>query len=61
MSIVIRSIITVFLFSAFIALWYWAWRKENTSRFESAARLPLEDTADVPQADEQPRTHSTTL
>lgn len=43
MSMVIRSIITVCMFSAFIALWFWAWRRENRSSYDAAARLPLDD------------------
>lgn len=42
----IRGLITVTLFVAFIALWYWAWSKNRQADFDAAARLPLED--DVP-------------
>jgi cbb3-type cytochrome oxidase subunit 3 len=48
MSMIIRSSITVVLFAAFIAMWLWAWRKENAGRYAAAARLPLEDGAEHP-------------
>jgi cytochrome c oxidase cbb3-type subunit IV len=38
----IRTLITVSLFLAFIALWIWAWRRERHTDFADAARLPLE-------------------
>jgi cbb3-type cytochrome oxidase subunit 3 len=43
MSIVLRSIITVLMFGSFIALWFWAWRRENKPSYDAAARLPLDD------------------
>jgi cytochrome c oxidase cbb3-type subunit 4 len=42
---IIRSLITVTLFAAFIVLWFWAWRRERRADFEIAARMPLEDDA----------------
>lgn len=39
----LRSVLTVVLFAAFIALWIWAWRKDRKEDFEAAARLPLQD------------------
>jgi cytochrome c oxidase cbb3-type subunit IV len=38
-----RSLITVTLFVAFLALWYWTWRSERREDFDAAARLPLDD------------------
>jgi cytochrome c oxidase cbb3-type subunit 4 len=40
---IVRSVLTVCLFVAFIALWVWAWRSERHDEFAAAARLPLED------------------
>jgi cytochrome c oxidase cbb3-type subunit 4 len=40
---IIRSLITVTLFAAFIVMWIWAWRKERHEDFAAAARMPLED------------------
>ena len=42
---IIRSLITVTLFTAFVVLWFWAWRRERREDFEVAARMPLEDEA----------------
>ncbi len=39
----ISGIITVLAFASFIGIAIWAWSRRNRSRFESAARLPLED------------------
>ena len=47
----VRSLITVVLLVAFIALWFWAWRKERHDDFAMAARLPLED--EMPQENTQ--------
>jgi|JRYE01.1.fsa_nt_gb cytochrome c oxidase cbb3-type subunit 4 len=46
---IIRSLIAVTLFVAFIALWIWAWRSERRADFDAAARMPLEDDAMPPQ------------
>jgi cytochrome c oxidase cbb3-type subunit IV len=40
---IVRSLITVTLFTAFIALWFWAWRSERREDYDAAARMPLED------------------
>jgi cytochrome c oxidase cbb3-type subunit 4 len=40
---IVRSLLTVILFAAFIALWIWAWSKRRHEDFTAAARLPLED------------------
>jgi cytochrome c oxidase cbb3-type subunit 4 len=42
----IRTLITVGLFAAFIGLWIWAWRTERHADFDAAARLPLEPESD---------------
>ena len=39
----IRGVITVVLFVAFIGMWIWAWSSKRQSDFEQAANLPLED------------------
>jgi cytochrome c oxidase cbb3-type subunit 4 len=38
----IRGLLTLATFAAFIALWVWAWSKQRKDDFEAAARLPLE-------------------
>jgi len=38
----IRTLITISLFVAFIGVWIWAWRAERHTDFTAAARLPLE-------------------
>lgn len=39
---IIRSLLTVVMFAAFVALWFWAWSKDRKADFDAAARLPLE-------------------
>jgi cbb3-type cytochrome oxidase maturation protein len=43
----IRTLITVGLFIAFIGLWVWAWRAGRHADFAAAARLPLETDCDT--------------
>ena len=38
----VRGLLTLATFSAFIALWIWAWSKHRKADFDEAARLPLE-------------------
>ncbi|RPJ46601.1 MAG: cbb3-type cytochrome c oxidase subunit 3 [Betaproteobacteria bacterium] len=38
-----RSVITVVLFVAFIGIVVWAWGKGRRADFDAAARLPLDD------------------
>ena len=38
----IRGLLTLATFTAFIALWIWAWSKHRKAEFEAAALLPLE-------------------
>lgn len=39
----IRGLITLALFSSFIALWIWAWSSKRKQEFDAAAQLPLQD------------------
>jgi len=45
-----RGIVTAILFVAFIAMIVWVASKHNKSKFEAAARLPLEDDGVQPSA-----------
>ncbi len=40
---ILRSVFTVVIFAAFIAIWVWAWSKKRKTEFEEAANLPFED------------------
>lgn len=40
---VLREIVTVAAFCAFVAIVAWAWSGGNRERFEEAARAPLDD------------------
>jgi cytochrome c oxidase cbb3-type subunit 4 len=46
---VLRSVITVLSFAAFIGIVWWAYRRGSKSGFEAAARLPFADTVSGPQ------------
>jgi cytochrome c oxidase cbb3-type subunit 4 len=46
----VRGLLTLATFIAFIALWVWAWSKHRKPEFDAAALLPLED-ADHPNED----------
>jgi len=39
---IVRSILTVVIFVAFIAIWVWAWSKKRKVEFDEAANLPFE-------------------
>jgi cytochrome c oxidase cbb3-type subunit 4 len=39
----VRGLLTAILFTAFIALWVWAWSSKRERDFAAAAQLPLED------------------
>lgn len=39
----LRAVVTTLLLAAFIGIAVWAWSKHNRSRFDEAARLPLND------------------
>jgi len=54
---VVRGLLTLTLFIAFMTLWAWAWSKQRHAEFESIARLPLED--DPLPGDAQPQKDST--
>lgn len=45
---VIRGLLTLVLFVAFMTLWAWAWSRKRQQEFESLARMPLEE-QDSPQ------------
>ena len=40
---VIRGIVLIALFTAFIGMWIWAWSKKRKTDFDEASRLPLEE------------------
>ena len=40
---VVRGLLTLILFLAFMTLWAWAWNKNRQAEFDRIARLPLED------------------
>lgn len=42
---IVRGLLTLTLFVAFISLWIWAWSKQRRTEFDAAARLPLADDA----------------
>lgn len=44
----VRGLLTLVLFLAFMTLWAWAWSKKRQPEFERIARAPLED-QDSPQ------------
>jgi cytochrome c oxidase cbb3-type subunit 4 len=48
----VRSLLTLALFLAFMTLWVWAWNKNRKPDFDRMARLPLED---QDSTQEQPR------
>ena len=39
----VRGLLTAILFTAFIALWIWAWSRGRRDDFAAAAQSPLED------------------
>ena len=39
----IRSILTVVIFVAFVGIWVWAWSSRRKSDFDASAALPLEE------------------
>jgi len=39
----LRSLVTVMSLGVFVAICVWAWSRRNQSRFDEAARLPLND------------------
>ena len=40
---VVRGLLTLILFLAFMTLWAWAWNKNRQADFDHVARMPLED------------------
>jgi cbb3-type cytochrome oxidase subunit 3 len=39
----VRGLLTLVLFLAFLTLWAWAWSKNRKAEFDHVARLPLEN------------------
>ena len=53
----LRSIFTVIIFVAFIAIWIWAWSKKRKAEFDEAANLPFaefDEAANLPFVDDEP-------
>jgi len=48
----VRGLLTLILFVAFMTLWAWAWNKHRKPEFDRMARLPLEDQERI---EERPR------
>nr|WP_298721971.1 CcoQ/FixQ family Cbb3-type cytochrome c oxidase assembly chaperone [uncultured Steroidobacter sp.] len=48
----VRGLLTLILFLAFMTLWAWAWNKHRKPEFDRMARLPLEDQERI---EERPR------
>jgi cytochrome c oxidase cbb3-type subunit 4 len=52
----VRGLLTLVLFLAFMTLWAWAWSKNRKADFDHIARLPLEDHDSVPaRLEDSPR------
>lgn len=49
----IRGVLTVILFGAFIALWIWAWSKQRKDEFDAAAQLALDEGQPADRRSEQ--------
>jgi len=45
---IVRGLLTLVLFLAFMTLWAWAWNKNRQADFDHVARLPLEDHDSLP-------------
>lgn len=45
---IVRGLLTLVLFLAFMTLWAWAWSKNRKSEFDRIAHLPLEDHDSLP-------------
>jgi cytochrome c oxidase cbb3-type subunit IV len=43
----LRTVVTVVWFVAFIGLWLWAWSGRRARDYAAAAHLPLEQSADA--------------
>lgn len=53
---IVRGLLTLALFLAFMTLWAWAWNKNRKSEFEHVSRLPLEDhDSSQPSLQDSPR------
>ena len=49
---ILRGLLTLTLFCAFIALWVWAWSKHRRAEFSAAALLPLEGETPAPRSEQ---------
>jgi cytochrome c oxidase cbb3-type subunit 4 len=49
-----RGVVTAVLMLLFVGLVLWAWSRRRHDDFEAAARLPLDDDADVPVGSRRP-------
>lgn len=47
----VRGLLTLVIFAAFIGIWVWAWSSKRNDAFDASAALPLED--DKHQADQE--------
>jgi cytochrome c oxidase cbb3-type subunit 4 len=47
----ISGIVTLFLLVLFVGGWIWAWNPKRKQEFESAARMPLDESSDTVQED----------
>lgn len=47
---IVRGLLTLVLFLAFMTLWAWAWNKNRKAEFDRVALLPLEDHDSLPQS-----------
>jgi cytochrome c oxidase cbb3-type subunit 4 len=52
---IVRGLLTLVLFLAFMALWAWAWSKNRKDEFDHVARLPLENHDSLPVLEDSPR------
>ena len=46
----VRGLLTLVLFLAFMTLWAWAWSKNRKAEFDRIALLPLEDHDSLPHS-----------
>lgn len=40
---VLRGLLTLIIFVAFVGIWVWAWSSKRKETFDASAALPLED------------------
>lgn len=51
---IVRGLLTLVLFLAFMTLWAWAWSKNRQADFDRVSRLPLEDHDSLSHTSEGP-------